>query len=54
MRRAFYDTQWMHDANGQCFGLILGYDFCAEHEFGVSGIHRNPCGGWSWGRCLRG
>lgn len=40
MRRAFYDTQWMNDENGQCIGLILGYDFCAEHEFGVSGIHR--------------
>lgn len=39
MRRAYHDTQWMNDENGQCIGLILGYDFCAEHEFGVGGIH---------------
>lgn len=40
MRRAYHDTQWMNDENGQCIGLILGYDFCAEHEFGVGHIHR--------------
>lgn len=34
MRRATHDTQWMMD--GDTFvGVILGFDFCAEHEFGV-------------------
>lgn len=35
MRRATHDVQWIKDENGQLLGLSLGYDFCAEHEFGV-------------------
>lgn len=37
MRRAEHDTQWMLDG-GRFVGLMLGYDFCAEHEFGAGGL----------------
>lgn len=38
MRRAYSDIGWMLDEQGRTVGLGLGYDFCAEHEFGISGI----------------
>jgi len=35
MRRASHDTQWLKDETGSAVGLALGYDFCAEHEWGI-------------------
>lgn len=39
MRRACQDTDFIeHD--GELIGLCLGADYCAEHEWGIKGIHR--------------
>lgn len=39
MRRANLDTGWIEDEeNGRVTGFNCGYDFCAEHEWGVKGI----------------
>lgn len=35
MRRATHDTQWLTDANGRLQGIALGFDFAAEHEWGI-------------------
>lgn len=35
MRRAYSDFDWLEE-NGEVLGINLGYDFCAEHEYGVS------------------
>lgn len=35
MRRAYYDVGWMLDDAGRLQGVNLGYDRCAEHEWGI-------------------
>jgi len=38
MKKAYHYTTWrLNDDNLFC-GVNLGYDFCAEHEMGISGI----------------
>jgi len=37
MRDAFMDKNLL-DLNGKIVGINLGYDFCAEHEWGIKGI----------------
>lgn len=37
MRNATHDVKWIEDEN-RLVGISLGYDFCAEHEFGVQTI----------------
>lgn len=38
MRESFFEKTWLHDQAGTLTGLVLGYDRCAEHERGMSGI----------------
>lgn len=38
MRRAESEFGFMHNEQGQVVGLSLGYDGCAEHQEGISGI----------------
>lgn len=36
MRQAFHDVGWlMQPGEARMYGFSLGYDFCAEHEFGA-------------------
>lgn len=37
MRRSYNDIGWIEN-NGEAIGLALGFDFCAEHEWGVKDI----------------
>lgn len=39
MRRA-YNNKSILVENGEFYGISLGYDFCAEHEWGIDGIKR--------------
>jgi hypothetical protein len=41
MRRAFSDTDVITDSNGQIIGVNLGYDYCAEHEWGINSLYRS-------------
>lgn len=34
MRQSFYDTKFIHNKSHLC-GINLGYDHCAEHEWGI-------------------
>lgn len=36
MRTAHFDKQWITTDDGDVAGVCLGYDRCAEHEFGIS------------------
>jgi len=40
MRKAYNDVSIVRDENknNQLIGISLGYDFCAEHEWGIKGI----------------
>jgi hypothetical protein len=38
MREAHLDTTLPVDADGRACGALLGFDFCAEHEWGIKGI----------------
>lgn len=38
MRLSTHDQQWALAEDGTLLGLSLGWDFCAEHEWGISGI----------------
>jgi hypothetical protein len=38
MRQAYSDIGWLINADGSCAGLSLGYDRCAEHEWGIDGL----------------
>lgn len=38
MRRTTNDYGWLNAADGSLMGLSLGFDFCAEHEFGAKQI----------------
>lgn len=40
MRRSFQDYGFVEDDAGQVIGFCLGFDFCAEHEFGTKDIKR--------------
>jgi hypothetical protein len=42
MRKA-YDSEFLFDDNGKFYGICLGADFCAEHEWGIAGL-RNTFG----------
>jgi len=37
MRRA-HDSSFLFDDNGRFYGVCLGADFCAEHEWGIAGL----------------
>jgi hypothetical protein len=37
MRKAYHYTSWRKNGDDLC-GINFGYDFCAEHEDGISGI----------------
>ena len=39
MRRAYSNKQMLVE-DGVFYGVSLGYDFCAEHEWGIDGIRR--------------
>lgn len=41
MRRTFNDLQVLHTEDNQLLGVVLGYDYCAEHEWGIKGIKRD-------------
>lgn len=42
MRRAFNDYFLItNEAGDEFVGVSLGYDFCAEHEWGISGLRRD-------------
>lgn len=45
MRKAFSDVDFIED-EGKLVGVCLGYDYCAEHEWGIKGIKRS-LGIWS-------
>lgn len=38
MRRTYHGKELLKDDAGVFYGLNLGYDFCAEHEHGISGL----------------
>lgn len=38
MRKSVFDVQWLKAEDGTLQGLCLGYDRCAEHEWGVSAL----------------
>ena len=38
MRRSHVDTQWLLTPDGRMLGIALGYDRCAEHEWGLDGL----------------
>lgn len=38
MRTAYFDRQWIRGENEKIIGVNLGYDRCAEHEWGISGL----------------
>ena len=40
MRRAYNDVQLV-ESDGKFIGVSLGYDHCAEHEWGINGINRD-------------
>ena len=41
MRKAYQNVSIVRDEqNNQLIGVSLGYDFCAEHEWGIKGIKR--------------
>jgi hypothetical protein len=46
VREAFSDKDFILDSNGKVAGICLGYDYCAEHEWGVAGI-KEALGIWS-------
>jgi hypothetical protein len=38
--RGTYNAEWLEDSeSGLVIGINLGADYCAEHEFGIRGIH---------------
>lgn len=41
MRKATNNVTYVTDENEEFFGVSLGYDYCAEHEWGVKGIKRD-------------
>lgn len=43
MRRAYQDVDFINDneKNNLFIGISLGYDFCAEHEWGIKGMRIN-------------
>ena len=41
MRTACNDVEIAKDENGKIFGICFGYDYCAEHEWGIKGIRRS-------------
>jgi hypothetical protein len=41
MRRAYHDTDFIKDDNKIIFGINLGYDFCAEHEWGIKELRQD-------------
>jgi len=36
MRAAWNDKQWLYNADGTLLGICLGFDHCAEHEWGIN------------------
>jgi hypothetical protein len=40
MRDACNDTGFIQDKKGKVTGINLGFDFCAEHEWGISKLRR--------------
>jgi hypothetical protein len=38
MRRAYNNVDFIEDDKNAFIGISLGYDFCAEHEWGIKGI----------------
>lgn len=38
MRKGTKDRKWLIDEDGTFFGACLGWDFCAEHEWGIADI----------------
>lgn len=40
MRDAFNKREWTINDEGQVVSVNLGYDYCAEHEWGIAGLAR--------------
>lgn len=40
MRKAYNDTMFVYGENKEFIGISLGYDYCAEHEWGIKGLKR--------------
>jgi hypothetical protein len=40
MRTATHDQAVVNNGNNELCGVILGYDYCAEHEWGIKDIRR--------------
>lgn len=38
MRKAYNDFEFVQDEQDNFIGISLGYDYCAEHEWGIEGI----------------
>lgn len=38
MKKAYHYTDWRLNDKKEFCGINFGYDFCAEHEFGIAGI----------------
>lgn len=41
MRQAYHDIEYITDKNGNIYGINLGYDYCAEHEWGINRLLNN-------------
>lgn len=38
MKQAKLNKSWIYNSNGEMIGINLGFEYAAEHEFGISGI----------------
>ncbi|MBN2459757.1 hypothetical protein JXB28_05725 [Candidatus Woesearchaeota archaeon] len=41
MRRSYSDVEIIKSGDGKIIGANLGFDFCAEHEWGIKGLYRD-------------
>lgn len=41
MKKAYHYTSWRFNDKNEFCGINFGYDFCAEHEQGISGIRES-------------
>ena len=47
MKPAYRDSALLYDDKGRFLGVNLGWDFTAEHEWGIKGIREdNLSNGW--------
>lgn len=43
MRKAYSNVFFITEGEKKFIGVSLGYDYCAEHEWGIKGIRNGLC-----------